>query len=732
LKFFNSNLYVGKRKVFFSGLAAFITGIMLGSLLWSWGGIPKLPGPTAPTPQGPTGPFILYYASEKIGRGAFVTVLPEMSIEVNASRYQLPVDLKKVEGYAELKSSFGITPEQENLLSENGFVVLRVNKFETLGDVYSYLIDNSLPLLTTTDAVLHAYHVLFDETLKRAEMNELIDAMNRTIETLLLEAEREVEIYTGTPLEDPAKLNFMYLEVAYALINPGFSPTTAQASQELELISEHAGFAHSSIFGYKEDYSQYVPRGHYTENERLKAYFKMMMWLGRMRFALVVPLNQEINTEQVINQTRAAILLTWMAQNTNVYDDWERVYEVTKFFVGVSDDLTFEDYLTVMDNLSINNPEQIYSTDTVNAIIEKLLQINRAKILGTYAETYPWMPQKDELERILAETSGLRFMGQRFIPDSYMFQQLVFPQVGNGTYNRLFPKSLDVPAVLGSEAAEEILNETEADYLNYTVQLNKLEQEFRDLSVMNWTRNLYWSWLHTLNTTLKPVNPAYPTFMTTKAWSYEKLQTFAGSWTELRHDTILYAKQSYTPYYSAPPTPSPNTAYVEPYPQTYLRLAGLLNMTLNGLNGLQLLSGDIEASLTDFRSILKLFLNASVMELEGKDLPEAMQLEIREAAKEFAAILDVATEKTQKATIAADVHTDANSELVLEEALGKFNILIVIYSDAEGNLYASAGPAYNYFEFTWPMSQRLTDEAWVELLSTDPPKPPEWTNKFAA
>ena len=33
---------------------------------------------------------------------------------------------------------------------------------------------------------------------------------------------------------------------------------------ELTLIKGHEGFADSPIFGYKEDYSQYVPRGHYT------------------------------------------------------------------------------------------------------------------------------------------------------------------------------------------------------------------------------------------------------------------------------------------------------------------------------------------------------------------------------------------------------------------------------------------------------------------------------------
>jgi len=728
LEFFNFpfNLYVNRRKIFSTILVAFIIGILFGGILWKFSYTPTF----TTEPEEPPSP--ISPSSFGVGCGAFTfPILPELEIKINVPQYELPVDLEKVNGYAKLKTLFGITLEQEQLLSENGFVVLRLNKFETLGEAYDYILDTSLPLLVTTDAVVHAYHVLFDETLKRAEMNELIDVMNTTIATLLSEAQIEVSTYAGTPLESAARLNRMYLEVAYSLINLGFSPTSTQATQELALITAHSGVSYSPIFEYREDYTQYVPRGHYTENERLKAYFKTMMWLGRIRFAILP--DQDIDTETVRKQTRAAILLTSMMSKMNVYDDWERVYEVTKFFVGVSDDLTFQDYSTVLEETSVTNTEQLNSNDKIDEVAGALLKRNKAKILGTYAETYPWMPQEQELERILAETAGLRFMGQRFIPDSYMFQQLVYPQVGTFSNPRLFPKSLDVPAVLGSETAEEILNETEAGYMNYTVQLNKLELEFQALNVANWTRNLYWSWLYTLNTTLEPILPGYPSFMTTEAWSYEKLQTFTGSWTELRHDTILYAKQSYTPkIISVPPTPAPNTAYVEPYPQTYLRLTGLLNMTLDGLEELQLLSTDINDSLTSFRDTLKLFLNASVMELEGKDLPQNTQMEIRDAAETFTSILDVASEKTQKTMIAADVHTDLNTEKVLEETLGKFNILIIIYSDAEGNLYASAGPVYNYFEFLQPMDQRLTDEKWVEILSTDPPEPPEWTNEFAA
>jgi hypothetical protein len=312
-----------------------------------------------------------------------------------------------------------------------------------------------------------------------------------------------------------------------------------------------------------------------------------------------------------------------------------------------------------------------------------------------------------------------------------MFQQLVFPQVGNWAFPRLFPKGLDVSAVMGSNVAKQILDETETIYENYTQQMEKLRGEFRSLSAINWTRNLYWSWLYTANTTLMeiPLEPKYPTFMTTQAWGYEKLQTFMGTWTELRHDTILYAKQSVTPIQTI--TPPSNTAYVEPYPETYRRLIGLINMTINGLTQLQLLQPDINTSLRSFIDVSELFLNASIMELEGKALNESMQQQIRAAAKTISAILSVATEKAQQAAIVADVHTDLNTDKVLEEALGKFNVLVIVYADADGKLYAGAGPVYNYFEFTQPMSQRLTDETWRQMLETSPQEPPEWTNNFS-
>jgi hypothetical protein len=720
-----SRLYVSRKKIASFSVSAFIIGLVLGALLLNFGGIPNL------NTSNPSLAQSVSLLSAYMGSGSFIAALPEMTLLINASQYPLPVNLTGVEDYESLKNWLQITPEQEQLLSQNGFVVLRVNSYGTLADFYNDAYDKNMPIMITTDAVLHTYHVLFDETLKQIETNEFIGELNSMINTLLVKAQEEAESVAGNPLETASKLNLMYLEVAHALMQPSFTPTTVEAQQELQLISDHNAMTESPIFGYKEDYTQYVPRGHYTESEQLEAYFKTMMWFGRMRFALLT--NDVVDVEQ----TRAAILLTWMVTgNESTYNVWQRIYDVTKFFVGVSDDLTFEDYSTVLSQKGITVPEQILNENTVGSIANDLLNMSRAKILGTYAMVNSDLPQQEELQGTLNETAGLRFMGQRFIPDSYMLQQLVFPQVGTSSYPRLLPKGLDVSAVLGSSLAKQILDKTEAAYANYEQQIEKLGAEFGTLSTTNWTQNLYWSWLYTANTTLAkiPSEVRYPTFMTTPAWGYEKLQTFEGTWTELRHDTILYAKQSFTGGTTSvgPPPPPPSTAYVESYPDTYRRMIGLLNMTINGLTQFGLLSHGINASLTSFMDVSELFLNASTIELEGRTLDGSLQHQIREAAKEISTIVSSASEKVQKAAIVADVHTDPNTGRVLEEALGNFSVVVVIYADADGSLHSTAGPVYNYYEFSWPMSNRLTDETWRGMLAThQTPETPEWTNNFA-
>src|SRR5207249_1514459 len=113
----------------------------------------------------------------------------------------------------------------------------------------------------------------------------------------------------------------------------------------------------------------------------------------------------------------------------------------------------------------------------------------------------------DELVKLLDRTMGFRFMGQRFIPDSYMLGKLVSPTIGLPTRDgmftwvmtpggpiRGFPRGLDVMAVLGSKRARTLLTELGDDaytgdgkkVLSYDQALAKLQKEYADLSDADW------------------------------------------------------------------------------------------------------------------------------------------------------------------------------------------------------------------------------------------------------
>jgi len=343
----------------------------------------------------------------------------------------------------------------------------------------------------------------------------------------------------------------------------------------------------------------------------------------------------------------------------------------------------------------------------------------------------------------------MRFIGQRFVPDSYLFQNLVSPAVGMYVGDdepftmcmtllgpaRCFPRGLDVMAVLGSQRAYEILKEEgdteyEGPDTSYDKQLEELKEEFEAFSIADWNRNLYWSWLYALKPLLKEFGEGYPTFMQTKAWQDKELNTALASWAELRHDTILYAKQSYTPWLTAiPPQPKPVVGYVEPVPEFYARMLALTTMTREGLGQLDALSEAERSRLEDLESVLERLIEIARDELENKELDDDDYEFIRNFGEELASI--VAGVEAEETTLVADVHTDTNSLQVLEEGVGQVDLILVAYKVPDGRIIVGAGPVFSYYEFKYPISNRLTDEQWKEMLKQgEEPNRPDWIGSF--
>jgi hypothetical protein len=688
----------------------------------------------------------------------------EFAFEPNAISYELPLDPNILTNYDHVNKILGLDQALE-LISQNGFVVIEYDfgYFADHDDIvspYTYLREDNITLFVTSDTLLHLYHIQFDETLKEIEERQFYDDILKLTDSLLSDALQLYDQLDGD-LKEASRRNVAYLAVAGQLIgssSPVPEIVSDEVSKELSKIQNHSGFLSSNIFLYKEDYSQYVPRGHYTRSERLKKYFRTLMWYGRMAFLLKGRKNSEQVTDALISaydariQTHQACLLA-VSLDTQQVDErlareiWDRIYTVTAFYVGLSDDLTPYDYLWALERVfgqeyalaELDDPNHFHQLKTELALLPA------PKIFGGTGDAHVVLPVTEEsLNEILDKTKGMRLMGQRFIPDSYMFQNLVFPQVLDYTGDlsnlpftsvgsavgiiRGYPRGLDVMALLGSEQAKDILiQEGDTDYLGYWDQFNELADEFGAFGPEEWNRNLYWGWLYSLQALIGDYRNGYPVFMQRAAWSKRSLNAALASWAELRHDTILYAKQSYSPppySESSPPTPP---AYVEPVPEFFGRLLALAKMTRTGLSDMDVLSEQAVERLLSFEEMLNRLIEIVTKQLTNQTLSDQDRLYLNNLADDLEWVVTGIGETGLKTTMVADVHTVGSEESVLEEGVGKVDLVVVACPRPDGSAFLAVGPVLSYYEFKHPMADRLTDEKWRELLdSPDKPERPAW------
>jgi hypothetical protein len=221
--------------------------------------------------------------------------------------------------------------------------------------------------------------------------------------------------------------------------------------------------------------------------------------------------------------------------------------------------------------------------------------------------------------------------------------------------------------------------------------------------------------------------------MQTTAWVEKELQTALASWTELRHDTILYAKSSYTMGDTAIPQEHRVVGYVEPVPEFYTRILALTTMTRTGLSDLQVLNETETARLVSLETILRRVLNISINELEGIELTEDDYEFIRNFGEQLDSIVTGVNNQGKETTLIADVHTDSNTRQALEEGVGYIDLMLVAYKIPDGRIIIGAGPVFSYYEFKQPMDNRLTDEQWKQLLENgEEPDRPAWISSFVA
>jgi hypothetical protein len=625
-------------------------------------------------------------------------------------------------------------------LESHGFAIGRGVEFPSFVYGYHSIYALDLPIYVSADAILFAMHRSYDDMLEALERRALGPELRG-----LLGALRASLSAAGLPAETAADLD-LYLAVATSLLEDELAAPVAgaDATQIASLVgmAKAASGGSVTIFGSQRsvDFSQFEPRGHYAGDPALERYFRAMMWLGRIDFRMTVPEGGVMALDR--RQLTAAVGLH------DVFDEATlaahgRIDGAIRGFVGEADMMTVADVARFKSDLGIGT-----ATD--------LSQLDDATLLATLHEG------DYGLQRIASHVlkgappgelpRSLAFLPQRYVVDSYVFANVVYDRVEpkDGASVRYMPNPLDVAfAALENDHAAALL-EGELDEFGYAPNLAATRALADAHGCDYWETSLYGQWLSALRALSRDVGdlpPGLPEVAQTEPWARRLTNTQLASWAELRHDTILYAKQSY----SGGETCEFPDAYVDPYPAFY---GAVRRYAERGQAIIALLAGadvtgqhsHLQHPMSYFEHLAQVATTLEAIALRQREglPPTADQMAfVNEMVVAGGAcggpdvsgwyvklFYDVNASVEFDPTI-ADVHTqpfDGMNEVgnVLHVATGYGRPMVVTVDGCDGPR-AFVGIVSSYFELITSGYQRLDDQAWSERFEThDLPAVPAW------
>nr|WP_315049310.1 DUF3160 domain-containing protein [uncultured Lachnoanaerobaculum sp.] len=630
-----------------------------------------------------------------------------LEIEANVPDIKIQSALSNVENL----SQFGnLNDVQKEMIEKNGFVVNPTDS-QQLFYIYEANTYNRIPSFITTDSVLQLYHIFYDYTLRQTEAEKLyieLKELNKNMVEIL------VKKYQDTKNQKDKELvgkTLAYFALCEKLLGEESNlPDEIKTLVEADYANVRAeSKAVSSITGSDVDYSLFKVRGHYTRSDELKAYFGAMSVYGVVPFVLydATGKRDEDGAYMSIIATEA---LEELPKEKGM-DLWEDIYTITEFFVGSTNDINPLEFGAIVKAVYGEMPEPKDISGGMDKLYAELDKVGQARIKNS--------------------SIGLcfRFMGQRYIPDSEILSRL-------SNEKRPFPSGLDVMAVFGSQRAEELLYSLynpSKEWDDYKKEYNKVKSEFDERSIKDKTGNIYTTWLYSLESLNQRFPEGYPSFMRNKAWESKSLSTALGSWSELRHDTILYGAQSSVECGGEEEEPPKVTGYVEPNPEFYNRLIWLTKQTMEGLSQRNGISDSMKNKCENIIELLEFLKNCSIKELKGESLTyeendtlmtyggtlEYLSSSIAEAQDWY----QVASDTDKNMAQIADIHsanTDKGSGY-LEVGVGNAAEIYVVVP-IDGKLYLTRGAVFDYFEFI--SNERLTDESWQNMVNRPPKRLP--------
>ncbi|TWU30035.1 hypothetical protein Pla144_08210 [Bythopirellula polymerisocia] len=363
----------------------------------------------------------------------------------------LSFDPGEAKYYDVIRQGLKMTEEEQTRFKDNGLVVVDPLQRHSFGSAYYQIYASDLPVLVTTDSVLHAWHRSYDNLLQRIEYSFLMP----TIADLLKDCHEQLatQVQDGKEITASYQDVDLYLTVARNLLAGAVSqewgvklvvPTKfeqdGEALSRLEDIDSlrlqvQTEPYFTEIYGGKRyvDYSQFQPRGHYSESaplgSQLSHYFRCMMWLGRADCGFnVLPVDPVAGIE--VDWRRelldAALLSELVRDSGNV----ERLNSICRFIellTGESDNLTVSQMLALLES------EKNTTADTLLGEDGRQLEQFAAALEGSgqarqRIRSQSIVSNPNDTHKVLPP-SLFQVFGQTFAVDSMLLSHSVFDSI---------------------------------------------------------------------------------------------------------------------------------------------------------------------------------------------------------------------------------------------------------------------------------------------------------------
>lgn len=704
-------------------------------------------------------------------------------------------------GHGTRLTDFRLNSQELAVFMTNGFVVSERLGSPSFAHSYYRIFTDDLPVFVSADSVLHAWHSTYTAMLEEVEELQMATLLEKVLTNMSAQLPSAWQQYGNGPLRNSILDADYYLTVARSLWAGSQVPTALgdqtqewNVSNALDSIDALGFDPYYNIFGAQRamDFSQFKVRGHYANSDRLSRYFKTMMWCGRvdLRVATFAP-----NKENDIRQLGTALVLNHLLKQSGEFQDWSAIEQITRNFVGITDSMTFAQLDGLLAAANLQSPANVPSLSTLTNLQTRLLTGE----LGLQSVRGDCFFSPESREQIKLPRS-FTICGQKFVLDSWAFSQVTYdsilwaPSDGvnviNGKVLRRKPSCLDIAfSVLGNDQVvpyltARILSTNGVpwrDGLPYQHNLTAVRNVIDSQDVGIWTNNIYTSWIAALRALSAPTTaPNFPQAMRTRAWANKTLNTQLASWTELRHDTLLYDKQSYSglilcsyPY-----------GFVEPRPEFWQRMGDMAQLSANVISSLSL-SGQVSVPsrdtnshgymmqysldnikgnqifcLTNFAAQMRTLQSIAEKELAQQPLSQTETDFLKNIVEQISAynsgqrtysgwypklfyrsvFQTVAFAKNEGSdkwdAQVADVHTDPPSPVigdpgaVIHEGIGNIHLLMIAIDNGPDRM-VYAGPVLSHYEFEVPGTTRLSDADWQSKLRNGPKTPsPEWTQSY--